>query len=95
MAEGQTGNNDTLVASFEIRRRQFLDEFGVATATLPASAADPEFLKRLYRAMCQTRAFDAKCVNLQRTGRLGTYATALGQEAIPVGAASAMRESDV
>lgn len=95
MAEGQTGNNDTLVASFEIRRRQFLDEFGVAAATLPASTTDPQFLKRLYRAMHQTRAFDAKCVNLQRTGRLGTYATALGQEAIPVGAASAMRESDV
>ncbi|HYB11473.1 MAG TPA: pyruvate dehydrogenase (acetyl-transferring) E1 component subunit alpha [Alphaproteobacteria bacterium] len=95
MAEGQTGKPDTLVAAFEIRRRQYLDEHGIAVATLPASAADPQFLKRLYRAMSQARAFDAKCVNLQRTGRLGTYATALGQEAVPVGVASAMRERDV
>lgn len=95
MAGSRPGGADTLVASFEIRRRQFLDENGEPLAALPASAADPEFLKRLYRAMCLTRAFDAKCVSLQRTGRLGTYATALGQEAVPVGLASAMRERDV
>src|SRR5690606_2975650 len=41
------------------------------------------------------RAFDAKCVNLQRTGQLGTYATSLGQEAVPVGTAAAMRGDDV
>lgn len=95
MAKGQTGSSDILVASFEIRRRQFLDENGETVAALPASAADPKFLKRLYHAMCLARAFDAKCVNLQRTGRLGTYATALGQEAVPVGLASAMRDRDV
>ena len=39
--------------------------------------------------------FDAKAVALQRTGRLGTYAVALGQEAIPIGVASAMRPDDV
>jgi 2-oxoisovalerate dehydrogenase E1 component alpha subunit len=32
---------------------------------------------------------------LQRTGRLGTYATSLGQEAVAVGLASAMRPDDV
>jgi len=32
---------------------------------------------------------------LQRTGRLGTYAVSLGQEAVSVGIASAMQEEDV
>src|SRR5262249_10272533 len=33
--------------------------------------------------------------SLQRTGRLGTYAVSLGQEAVSIGIASAMREEDV
>jgi pyruvate dehydrogenase E1 component alpha subunit len=89
------GSSDSLVASFEIVHRQFLGENGEPVAALPPSATEPGFLKALYRAMCLTRAFDAKCVSLQRTGRLGTYATALGQEAVPVGLASAMRDGDV
>jgi pyruvate dehydrogenase E1 component alpha subunit len=49
----------------------------------------------MYRTMVQTRAFDTAALQLQRTGRLGTYASPLGQEAIGVGAASAMREEDL
>jgi pyruvate dehydrogenase E1 component alpha subunit len=45
--------------------------------------------------MVLTRAFDLKAVSLQRTGRLGTYAVSLGQEAVSVGVASAMRPEDV
>ena len=45
--------------------------------------------------MVLTRAFDEKAVALQRTGRLGTYASSLGQEAVSVGVASAMRAQDV
>ena len=45
--------------------------------------------------MVLTRIFDEKAVALQRTGRLGTYASSLGQEAVGVGVASAMRQSDV
>jgi len=88
-------SSDSTVATFEIRRRRFLDQNGDPVAALPAFASDAEFLRSLYRAMCLTRAYDAKCVNLQRTGQLGTFATSLGQEAVPVGAASAMREDDV
>jgi pyruvate dehydrogenase E1 component alpha subunit len=86
---------DFCVARFEIRRRRFLDENGEAVAALPASAEDAELLRSLYRGMCLNRAFDAKCVSLQRTGQLGTYATALGQEAVPIGVAAAMRPDDV
>jgi 2-oxoisovalerate dehydrogenase E1 component alpha subunit len=52
-------------------------------------------LLALYRGMVLTRAFDLKAVSLQRTGRLGTYAVSLGQEAVAVGIASAMRQEDV
>ena len=86
---------DRVVARFEIRCRQYLDENGETVAELPGFCRDEKLMDALYRGMSLTRAFDAKCVNLQRTGRLGTFATSLGQEAIPVGIAAAMRESDV
>jgi 2-oxoisovalerate dehydrogenase E1 component alpha subunit len=85
----------TKVASFEIHCSQFLDASGTAIAELPASARDPEALIPLYRAMVLTRRFDAKAVALQRTGRLGTYASSLGQEAVTVGLAAAMLPEDV
>jgi 2-oxoisovalerate dehydrogenase E1 component alpha subunit len=62
---------------------------------LPAFASDTRLLVRLYRAMVLVRASDVKAVALQRTGRLGTYAASLGQEAVSVGTASAMRDEDV
>jgi len=39
--------------------------------------------------------FDTKAVNLQRTGKLGTYASSLGHEAAHVGLAAAMQSDDV
>jgi pyruvate dehydrogenase E1 component alpha subunit len=83
------------VARFEIHRTRCIDAEGRAVASLPAFARDPAELTRLYRAMLLTRAFDAKAVTLQRTGRLGTYASSLGQEAVAIGVASAMRATDV
>ena len=83
------------VASFEIECSQFLDAEGRATARLPAFAQDPANLTPLYRDMVLARAFDAKAIALQRTGRLGTYASILGQEAVGVGLASAMNADDV
>jgi pyruvate dehydrogenase E1 component alpha subunit len=83
-----------LVASFEIHFTRFLDHEGKAVQDLPEFAT-PDSLIELYRAMVLTRTFDAKAVALQRTGQLGTYASTLGQEAIGVGAGSAMQPSDV
>ena len=82
-------------ASFQILFTRCLDAGGEVLAPFPASASDRESLRRLYRALVRTRTFDAKAVVLQRTGRLGTYASSLGQEAVSVGAASAMRAEDV
>jgi 2-oxoisovalerate dehydrogenase E1 component alpha subunit len=86
---------DTIAASFEVRRRQYLDEDGNVVADLPDIARDRDLLRKIYRHMSLSRALDAKFVNLQRTGRSGTYAPAYGQEAVPIGVASAMRQSDV
>ncbi len=83
------------VASFRIERIQYLRADGTLAAPLPPWAEDGEELVRLYRAMVLTRAYDTKAVNLQRTGRLGTVASSLGQEAVAVGTAAAMRPQDV
>jgi 2-oxoisovalerate dehydrogenase E1 component alpha subunit len=84
-----------IVANFRVEYTQFLNPKGDATRSLPEFARNPAALLPLYRAMVRTRLFDAKAVTLQRTGKLGTFASSLGQEAIGVGAASAIREEDV
>jgi 2-oxoisovalerate dehydrogenase E1 component alpha subunit len=85
----------TIVASFAISFTRFLEPSGAEAAPLPDFARDPQALVALYRAMVLTRVFDAKAIALQRTGRLGTYASSLGQEAVAVGLAAAMRPDDV
>jgi len=84
-----------VMARFEVRRRSYLAPDGTVLRPLPSFAFDTAVLISLYRGMVLTRAFDLKAVSLQRTGRLGTYAVSLGQEAVSVGIASAMREEDV
>ena len=83
------------VASFEILHDSFLDASGKALQQFPDFARDPHDLVPLYRAMVLTRRFDAKAVALQRTGRLGTYASSLGQEATSIGVAAAMQPEDI
>ena len=84
-----------VIARFEVRHRNYLAPDGSINRPLPAFASDATVLIALYRAMVLVRIFDLKAVALQRTGRLGTYAVSLGQEAVSVGIASAMREEDV
>jgi pyruvate dehydrogenase E1 component alpha subunit len=96
MAEALSGDEQfPVIARFEIRRRAYLAPDGAGLRRLPSFATDTALLVSFYRAMVRARAFDLKAVSLQRTGRLGTYAVALGQEAVGVGIASAMREEDV
>jgi len=84
-----------MVAEFKIHYRQILDPNGAAVAPLPPFAQDAAELLRMYRAMTLVRVFDAKAVNLQRTGQLGTYPSSLGHEAAHVGIGAAMRPEDV
>jgi len=89
------GNESKIVASFEIDFTRLLDVDGSLCGPLPDFAQDQTTLIGLYRDMVLTRAFDAKAVALQRTGRLGTYAPSLGQEAVSVGLGAAMAPEDV
>ncbi len=84
-----------VVANFEILFTQYLDPLGNVKDPCPTCVQDPHFLIRLYQAMVKTRAFDAKAIKLQRTGKLGTYPSLLGQEAIGVGIGAAMQDRDV
>ncbi|MBX9755577.1 MAG: pyruvate dehydrogenase (acetyl-transferring) E1 component subunit alpha [Pseudomonadaceae bacterium] len=79
----------------ELRYTRYLDPSGLPIAPLPAWATDHQLLIKLYRQMQLTRLFDLKVVALQRTGRIGTYAPNLGQEAIGVAIGSLMRPTDV
>ncbi|HEX6676585.1 MAG TPA: pyruvate dehydrogenase (acetyl-transferring) E1 component subunit alpha [Actinomycetes bacterium] len=49
---------------------------------------------RLYRAMLVARAYDRRGTALQRQGRLATYASFEGQEAVQIGSAAALRPDD-
>ncbi len=85
----------TEVARFDVKRYGCLDADGTARGPLPDFAHDRDRLTALYRAMLLTRVFDEKAVALQRTGRLGTFPSSLGQEAVAVGLGAAMRPDDI
>jgi pyruvate dehydrogenase E1 component alpha subunit len=79
----------------DVAYTRFLDPDGSVCAPLPPFGRQADDLIILYRDMVLTRVFDAKAVALQRTGRLGTYASSLGQEAVGAGIGRAMRPDDV
>ncbi len=83
------------IASYKIDYYQFLSQDGrLIGEQVPALAKNYEELVKLYKLMTLTRTFDKKAVALQRTGKLGTYASCLGHEAAHVGVGSAMQEED-
>lgn len=62
--------------------------------TGPVDDISPDVMREMYRWMVLVRAFDRKCVILQRQGRIGTYAPFEGQEAAQVGSALALAPED-
>ncbi len=85
----------TTVAHFDIPYFRYLDPEANVLQPLPAFAQDSQVLVKLYRTMMLMRIFDKKAITLQRTGKLGTYPSTLGQEAISVGMGAAMQAADV
>jgi len=86
----------SIAATFEIEYLQYLDAEGkLVRDDLPAFARDIKQLIELYKLMLFVRVFDGKAIALQRTGKLGTYASCLGHEAAHVSIGSAMAEDDV
>ena len=81
--------------SVQIPFTRYLDDQGQPLAELPGWIDDPQLLLELYRQMNRVRVFDHKCIALQRTGQIGTYASTLGQEAIGTALGRAMTDADV
>ena len=83
----------TLTKDFRIEWLQILDEHGNCDQSLLPSLSD-EQIRVLYENLVFARAFDEKAFKLQREGRLGTYASILGQEAAQVASAFALEPGD-
>jgi pyruvate dehydrogenase E1 component alpha subunit len=71
-----------------------LDEDGrvVDAGTMPDLS--DETLVGMYRDMRLTRHFDRRAINVQRQGRIGTFASAAGQEGAQVGSTYALADDD-
>ena len=74
---------------------QYLNPDGVAVTELPRWALQMDYLVQAYEWMMLSRTFDQKAVALQRTGQIGTYPSALGQEAISVACGLELEANDV
>ncbi|KHT64313.1 ABC transporter permease [Photobacterium gaetbulicola] len=73
---------------------RFIDHHGKLVNPLP-EWADLMTLKGFYCDMVLTRTYDNKAVALQRTGKLGTYPSHLGSEAIGIAIGRALKKTDV
>lgn len=85
----------TVAARFEIEHLQYLDQDGKLIAPSLPDGIDGKFLLPLFKQMLLVRTFDSKAIALQRTGKLGTYASCLGHEATHVGIGASMLPEDV
>ncbi len=81
--------------AFGVHATTVIGPDGSLLRPIPRPLADAATIRTLYEWLHRTRAFDGKAIELQRTGRLGTYASCLGQEAASVGIGHAMAPGDV
>lgn len=84
----------SLAAQFSVEFVQCLTPDGQRSDSPSALFDDLDQLRDLFQRMLYLRAFDTKAIALQRTGKLGTYASALGHEAAHVGIGSALKPED-
>ncbi len=84
---------EKILESFNVKRLDILDEKGNTDESLMPALRDDE-IKRMYEVMVLARTFDQLALNLQREGRIGTYAPIHGQEASQIGSALALEKGD-
>ncbi|MBV9576133.1 MAG: pyruvate dehydrogenase (acetyl-transferring) E1 component subunit alpha [Gammaproteobacteria bacterium] len=84
-----------IIDRFDIPYYQYLNELGEIADDMPPIARDTTALLQLYRLMVLVRVMDAKAIALQRTGKLGTYPSTRGQEAVFVGIGHALDKKDI
>jgi len=81
------------IQKFEVKYMQILDEHSKCDEHLRPKLR-PNEIKRLYEGMILSRSYDDRALKLQRQGRIGTFASLLGQEAIHTGSALAIKDTD-
>lgn len=81
------------IGRFEVKYLQIVNEKGEADASLMPRLSDGE-IKKFFETIILARTFNQRALSLQREGRLGTYASILGQEASQVGSALALDKDD-
>jgi len=84
---------EKIIESFNTKNLSVLDEKGDIDESLMPSLSNDE-IKRIYELIILSRTFDQYALSLQREGRIGTYASILGQEASQIGSAFAIEKSD-
>lgn len=84
-----------IIEHFEIPYYQYLNEESQLADEIPPLAEDHPALLTLYRLMVLVRTIDSKAIALQRTGKLGTYPSTRGQEAVFVGVGNALQKRDI
>lgn len=84
---------EEIIETFTVKSVSILDLEGNIDDSLMPSLSNDD-IKRLYELMVISRVFDHRALNLQREGRLGTYAPILGQDASQVGSAYALEDRD-
>jgi pyruvate dehydrogenase E1 component alpha subunit len=86
------------VVEFVVNYSQSLNsnaQLNISLEQLNSQGLDTASLLEMYQNMLLARTFDTKAIALQRTGRIGTYASCLGQEAISTAIGKCMQAKDV
>ncbi|MFZ6028654.1 MAG: pyruvate dehydrogenase (acetyl-transferring) E1 component subunit alpha [Chloroflexota bacterium] len=84
---------ETIEIPYQVTFLSILDEQGQVDEELAPDIPD-ELLLKMYRVMLLARRFDERMLNLQRQGRIGTFAPVKGQEASQIGSAAALQQAD-
>lgn len=82
-----------VIGQFEVKRLGILNEAGDVDPSLMPAFTDAE-VKNFFESIILSRAFNQRALSLQREGRIGTYASILGQEASQIGSALALGKDD-
>jgi len=78
---------------YQVEHLSILDEEGNIDGELAPDVPE-ELLLKLHRYMLLTRRFDERMLDLQRQGRIGTFAPVKGHEASHLGSVAVLRDSD-
>ena len=81
------------IADFSVDNISVLDKEGNCDNELMPDLTEDK-IKEMYHLMILTRTLDEKLFNLQRSGKIGTYAQVKGQEASEIGSGFALLEND-